>query len=323
MEFKHVVIIITFCIGIGIAFIGLRREAVKRKPDYLGTIGILQTASHPALDAARDGFMAAIQERVGDRIDFVVRNGQGSISTIHAIAQQFHAKSTIDGIFAIATPAAQAMVSVETEKPICLAAVSVTSDLRELFSQDNICGISDMINVHAEVEAMRLLLPSIKTVGIVYCTAEVNSVAMVKIMIKELEQMGLASLLVGVTVESDIEPSLISALRKVDVLLAPTDNMVANAVSLIVDLARKAHKPLIVSDNMLVQHGALMGRGVDYYESGRQAGMLALQVFVDGKNPQALSIMSADTKEIFVNKEVAQSFGVAIPNSISRDVVFV
>lgn len=323
MEFKRVALIVTVCVGIGIAFIGLRRGAVERKADFLGTIGILQTASHPALDAARDGFMAEIQENVGDRIDFVIRNGQGSISNIHAIAQQFHAKRDVAGVFAIATPAAQAMVSVETEKPVCIAAVSVTPDVQELFSQDNICGASDMINVRAQVDAMKALLPDMQTVGILYCTAEINSVTMVDIMVKELEKRGYASLLIGVTSESDIEPALMSALRKVDVVLAPTDNMVANTISLIVDLAHKAHKPLVVSDNMLVQYGALMARGVDYYESGRQAGKLALQIFVDGKKPHELSIVSADTKEIFVNKEVAAMFNVVIPDSIVRDVVLV
>src|SRR5436190_7684961 len=107
----------------------------------LYTIGILQTASHPALDAARQGFIDEIQSQVNDKVNFVINNGQGSISTIHTIAQQFHAKQDIDGIFAIATPAVQAMVSIEKEKPICIAAVSVTPAL--FLSEKNVCGVSD------------------------------------------------------------------------------------------------------------------------------------------------------------------------------------
>lgn len=323
MEFKHVVLIVTVCIGIGIGFIGLRRGAFERKVDYLGTIGILQTASHPALDAVRNGFIEKIEERVGDKIDFVIRNGQGSIANIHAIAQQFHAKNDIDGVFAIATPAAQAIVSVETKKPVCIAAVSVTPDLQQLFSQTNVFGASDMVNVHAQVDAIKALLPDVEKVGILYCTAEINSVAMADSMLKELEMRGYDSLLIGVTSEIDIEPALMSALRKVDIVFAPTDNMVANTISLIVDLTQKANKPLVVSDNMLVQYGALMARGIDYYESGRQAADLVLQIFVDGKKPDDLSIVSPDTKEIYVNKEVAERFNIIIPDSIVRDVVLV
>ena len=94
MSFKRVIVIIFFLI-IGVGVMKLRQRTQLHKENHVCTIGILQTASHPALDAAREGFMTAIKEKVGDRIDFVIRNGQGSISNIHAIAQQFHAKNDI------------------------------------------------------------------------------------------------------------------------------------------------------------------------------------------------------------------------------------
>jgi putative tryptophan/tyrosine transport system substrate-binding protein len=287
------------------------------------TIGILQTASHPALDAAQRGFIDEIQSQVGDKINFIIQNGQGSISTSHTIAQQFHAKQDIDGIFAIATPAAQAITSIETEKPVCVAAVSINSATQELLKGDNVFGMSDMIDVRAEVDAMHKLLPEAQNIGILFSTAEINSVTTADIMVKELEKIGLTPLLIGVTSEADIEPALASALRKVDVVLAPTDNMVANAIALIADIMQKAEKPLVVSDNMLVKYGALMARGVDYYESGKQAGSLAVQVFVHGKKPHELSIKKAEIKEIFVNKDVCERLGIIIPDSIKRDVVLV
>ncbi len=323
MELKRVGIIVVLFVVIGLAMVKMRQGGVLRKENHLCTIGILQTASHPALDAVREGFVAAIQEKVGDRIDFVVRNGQGSISTIYTIAQQFHAKDNIDGIFAIATPAAQAIISVEKEKPVGLAAVSVTPALRDVMSGHTLYGVSDMINVRSEVEALRTLLPESKTIGILYCTAEINSVAMVDIMVIELKNKGFDPLLIGVTSEADIAPALISALRKIDAIITPTDNVVANAIALIADVMNKAQKPLIVSDNMLVKNGALMARGVDYHESGRQAGLMTLEIFVDGKKPHELSIVPADNKEIFINKQVADSLGITIPDVIMHDVVLV
>lgn len=316
--------ILLLIIGVSIGVIVFYKTAVVRKKDQLFTIGILQTASHPALDAAREGFMAAIKESVGDKIDCVVRNGQGSISSIHTIAEQFHAKQDIDAIFAIATPAAQAMVSVEKEKPVIIAAVTVSPELGINFSEPNVCGASDMIDVRKEVEAMKMLLPEeVKTVGILYCTAEVNSVAMSQIMVTELEKAGYTPLLVGVTSEADMEPAILSAARKVDALLAPTDNVVANAITLIVDLANKVNKPLVVSDNMLVKNGALMARGVDYYESGRQAGAVALRVLLQHKKPSDLPIVRANNKEIFVNKAVLEKFEFTISDAIAKDVVLV
>lgn len=324
MEFKRNNMVMLLIIGMGIAIAALYKSKIVRKKDQLYTIGIVQTASHPALDAARDGFMAVIKQEVGDKIGFVVHNGQGTISTIHTIAQQFHAKRDIDAIFAIATPAAQAVVSVEKEKPVIVAAVTVSPELGISFNESNVCGASDMIDVRKEVEAMQALLPdTVKTVGIIFCTAEVNSVAMSQIMVTELERAGYVPTLVGVTSEADIESALLSAARKVDAFLAPTDNVVANAISLIADIAQKVNKPLIVSDNMLVQYGALMARGVDYYESGKQAGAIALQVLMEHKKPSDLPIVRANNREIFVNKQVLEQLGLTISDAIAQDVVLV
>jgi putative ABC transport system substrate-binding protein len=177
--------IISFSL-IAIVVIGaimVKKSLTRNQINKRWTIGILQTASHPALDAARDGFMATLQQKLGDDIGFVIRNGEGSIGAIHTIAQQFYARDDIQAIYAIATPAAQAITSIEKTKPVIIAAVTVAPELGISFAEPNICGVSDMINVRAEIEAMCDLLPNIKTVGIVFSTAEVNSVAVSKIMI--------------------------------------------------------------------------------------------------------------------------------------------
>lgn len=284
-------------------------------------VAIIQTASHPALNAARNGFITDLQEKLGTDIGFTIRNGEGSINTLYAIAQQFHARQDIDAIYAIGTPAAQAMAAVEKEKPIIIAAVTVSPELGISFDAPNICGVSDMINVRAEAEAMQQLLPNIQTVGIVFSTAETNAVATSKIMVTELERAGYIPTLIGIASESDIEPAVMSALRKVDALLAPTDNTIANTIALISDLARKAEKPLIVSDNMLVKHGPLMARGVDYHQAGIDAAHTALELLINHKKPYELPILGADTQDVFVNMQTADALHVVIPEKLKKYIV--
>lgn len=127
----------------------------------------------------------------------------------------------------------------------------------------------------------------------------------------------------SVASESDMEAAVASAVRKVDALLAPTDNVVANSIALIASIAEKAQKPLIVSDNLLVQYGALMARGVDYYESGAQAGDIAVLVATKKKKPKDIAIIKADNKEIYVNKQMLEKLGLTISDPIARDVVLV
>lgn len=281
------------------------------------TIGILQTASHPALDAAREGFTSVIKERLGSDVEIVVRNGEGSVNTLYTAAQHFHARSDIDAIFAIATPAAQAIVSLEYTKPVIIAAVSVSPELGIAFDADNVAGVSDMIDVKGEVEAMYALLPTVKTVGVLFSAAETNAVATSKIMAKELENVGIVPYMIGISSEADIEPALMSAVRKVDAVLAPTDNAVASSVNLVATIMRNAQKPLILSDNMLVKYGALMARGVDYYESGKQAGNIAYDIVVNHRLPREISVVPAESKDLFINKQVIEALHVTIPESLT------
>lgn len=301
----------------------LKKSLTRGQKNTRWTVGILQTASHPALDAARDGFITTLQAQLGNDISFITRNGEGSIGALHTIAQQFHSRQDINAIYAIATPAAQAMVSVENTKPVIIAAVTVAPELGINFDAPNICGVSDMIDVRAEIEAMCDLLPNIKTVGIIFSTAEVNSVAVSKIMVTELERKNITPLTLGIASESDIEPAVMSALRKVDALIAPTDNSIANTIALIADLARKAEKPLIVSDNMLVKYGPLMARGVDYYESGTQAAAIALQLLINHKKPYELPILGATSKKVFINAQTLENLKISIPDALQYDVVIV
>jgi putative ABC transport system substrate-binding protein len=316
---NNAIIIILLIITLVLGAIILKKSATRNQATY--NVAIIQTASHPALDAARDGFITSLQEKLDKDIGFTVRNGEGSINTLYAIAQQFHARQDIDAIYAIATPAAQAMASVEKEKPIIIAAVTVSPELGISFDAPNICGVSDMINVRAEIEAMQQLLPNTKTVGVIFSTAETNAVATSKIMVTELERAGYTPVTIGIVSESDIEPAVMSALRRVDALIAPTDNSIANSIALISDLARRAEKPLIVSDNMLVQYGPLMARGVDYYQAGVDAAHIALQLLINHKKPYELPIVGAENKEIFINMQTAQVLNVTIPNTLKPYII--
>jgi len=289
----------------------------------LYTIGILQTASHPALDAVREGFVEELQSKFGNDIAFVVQNAQGSVSQAHTIAQQFHANRQLNGVFAIATPAAQAMSAVEKIKPIVIAAVTDPNALGLIYPMTNVCGVTDAINVPGEIDMLIELVPSVKTIGLLYTSGETNSLVMAKQMREELEARGLVVTDFAVSNESDLPAVTELACRKVDVLLAPTDNMVACAISLITTITLKYKKPFIVSDNMLLKFGPLAARGVDYKTTGKQAAQLAYKVLVEGEKPYELPIEQAESTKAFVNEATLNALGLVIPESLKEHVILV
>ncbi len=285
-------------------------------PKTRWTIGIMQTATHPALDDVKKGFMEVLQEKMGNDVSFVIRNGEGSSTQMHAIAQHFHTRPEIDAIFAIATPAVQAMASVEQVKPIIIAAVTDPQQLGIMRPTTNVCGTSDMINVEQEVASMSLLLPSLKTVSIIYSPSEINATIVAEKMKEAVLKKGITPRLVPITTQAEVVSAISSALTKSDALLAPTDNLIASAITIIADLARKAHKPLIVSDNMLVQYGALMAQGVNYYDSGKESGHIAYEVVAQKKHPSAIPLAYGTSTKVFINKKVLQELGLTVPPAL-------
>ncbi|HEV2601377.1 MAG TPA: ABC transporter substrate-binding protein [Candidatus Babeliales bacterium] len=283
-------------------------------------IGILQTASHPALDAARDGFIAELKNKMDDSVEFIIQNAQGSVTNAHTIAQRFHINKAITAIYAIATPAAQAMATIEKDKPIIVAAMTDTQILGE---QNNIYGVTDMIDMHKQIEMIHLLLPHAQTIAVLYNTAELNSIIQLRQIKQELNTFNIALIEVGIHQESDIPNAVSLACRKADAIICPTDNMLACAMSFIATTAYKNKKPLFACYNQAVEQGALAARGVDYAEHGKRAGYITHTLLTTTKDNSTLPIEHAATDTIYVNAKILKALELIIPESLQNHVILI
>ncbi len=318
MNVKKISLLIFGIIVIGVVLY-VREKTVVQSNGRI-TVGILQIASHPALDAARDGFIEELQSKMGTNVEFVVQNAQGSISNAHMIAQRFHKNASINAVYAIATPAAQAIATLEKETPIFIAAVT---DRLVLGDQDNIYGVCDMIDMHKEIAMIQAFLPQIQTIAVIYSNAEANSIAQVQHIKQECAALNIAVLEVGISQESDLSSAVTMACRKADAVICPTDNMIALAMSLVVSIAATYKKPLFACHNQAVVQGALASRGVDYKECGKRVGQIACAVLLDGKTSVDLPVEQAVTNTIYVNKQTLQDLELQVPEALLSDVVFV
>lgn len=315
-----------FIIGVlGVCVAGFVALKKMQTPEHEAkyTIGILQTASHPALDATRIGFMDELKNLMGDEVAFVVQNAEGSITSVHTIAHQFHGKRQFAGFFAIATPAAQSLGTIEKERPIFIAAVSDPDSLGLIHPNTNVCGTKDMIDIKAGIDLLTQLVPNAKKIGLLYSSGETNSTVLVQKMREDLEARGLTVAEFAMSNEADMQAMVESACGKVDALLAPTDNMIGSAASAIAVNALKHKKPFIVSDNMLVKEGPLAAHGVDYKAGGKRAAQIAYEVLVGGKKPYELPVEHIQDGSIFINKKTLDTLGLSIPESLKERVVIV
>ncbi|HCR43070.1 MAG TPA: sugar ABC transporter substrate-binding protein, partial [Ruminococcaceae bacterium] len=145
-------------------------------------IGIVQLLEHDALDNAYKGFVDGLKAKGyedGKNIEIDYENAQNEQANCVTIASKF-ANGGYDLILAIATPAAQAAANATSTIPILVTAVTDPADAKLVKSNDkpgtNVTGTSDLTPVKEQIDMIKELVPDVKTVGLMYCSSETNSV---------------------------------------------------------------------------------------------------------------------------------------------------
>jgi putative ABC transport system substrate-binding protein len=273
------------------------------------SVGITQIVEHPALDAARDGFLEVLKaSEFGDRLDIEIKSAQGDMSIAQNIAQSF-VESKKDIILAIATPTAQAAYNATKEIPILITAV--TDPIAAGLTGTNITGTSDATPIDKQFELMKKLIPKSKKVGIVYNMSEQNSEIQVNNAKAICGNYGIEIEAVGISSVNEMAQALDMLLTKVDVIYTPTDNLVASAMPLIVEKSIKAGVAVIGAESAHVEAGALATQGINYYNLGKQTGEMAIEV-LRGKKASELEIKTLDETELIINVESAKKLNIEL-----------
>lgn len=304
-----------------LAIVALTNLKAPHKKGHI-TIGILQFASHVSLDAAREGFKKELTERLGSNVSFVEKNAQGDITQTHLIAQMFHSDSSIQGIYAIATPAAQACQAVEKTKPVFIAAVT-DPEAAGLNKESNLCGTTDMVDMAQQAILLKELAANVKTVALLYNQSEVNATITAQLLEKALYKNNYSVVKIVINQESDVIIGIERALSNADAVLTTIDNSTANAMVIIAQKALAAHKPLVCCVPLQAQQGALAAVGVNYENAGSDTARIALEVLVMGKKPSAIGFVQAPTSCKYVNKNVIEALGLVVSENLLPQVTFV
>lgn len=293
----------------------------QAKDENVTTIGINQLIAHEALDASREGFLEVLKENgytEGENLEIDYKNAQGEGPTALAIAQEFSEEKK-DLVFAIGTGSAQASYNANKEIPILITAVTdpVDAGIVESFEkpETNVTGTSDGVPIEPQLELMKKIFPDLKTIGVIYTTAEPNSEYQVRKLREATAKLGLTLKEVGIDTLNDVGSVLPSMLEEIEVLYTPTDNKVASAYALIVKLANDKNIPVFCAEDAGVTVGGLISAGLDYHTLGRETGEMAVQV-LKGTLPKDLAVKTQQKPVIVVNAEVAKAFGITIPQEV-------
>lgn len=285
------------------------------------SIGIVQIVEHPALDAAREGFLEVLNDNgyvEGKNLVIDYQNAQGDQSTLQSIANKF-ASANHDMILAIATPSAQAVAGSTQTIPILITAVTdpVSAKLVDSLEKPgtNVTGTTDMNPIDKQFELLMQLVPTAKKIGIIYNAGEVNSQVQVTIAKEVAKTMNLEILEATVATSADVLQAAQSFIGRVDAIYVPTDNTVVSAAQSVIQVTNENKIPLISGESSVVDAGGLATIGINYKNLGMQTGEMALKV-LEGAKPQEMPIEYQKDFDIVINEETAKLIGIEIPQEL-------
>ena len=277
-------------------------------------IGVVQLTEHSALDATNEGFVEAINAS-GLNVTIDQQNAQNDQSACQTIASKFVGDG-VDLIYAIATPAAQAAAAATSDVPIVGSAITDYAASGLVKDNDkpgtNVTGASDLTPVAEQLEMMQKVLPDVKKVGLLYCSAESNSDVQIATAKEELDALGIAYDEYAVSSSNEIQSVVESAVGKVDALYAPTDNTIAAGAAQVGQICKENKLPFIPGEEGMCEAGGLFTLSINYTDLGKLAGEMAVKILKGESKPEDMAIEHLSTSELVVvkNEEMAEAIGV-------------
>lgn len=290
--------------------------------DTVYKIGILQLMDHPSLQETKDGMVERLNELIGeDAYVLDYQNAQNDKANIQLMAQNL-ADADLDLIYAIATPAAQAVYAATQEAgtPVVFNAITdpVEAGLVASLANPgaNATGVSDEAPIDLQLKLIQDIMPNTKNIGILYNTGEDNSRVQLEIAKEEAGKLGMNIVTQGVSSPSEIEDAATQIMDKVDVIYNITDNMIVNATAQVVGIANEANIPVFASEAGQLDQGILGTSSISYKELGRIAGDMIKEILVDKKDPKEMSVLKVTETKLYINLDVAEKLGIEISEDI-------
>ncbi len=257
-------------------------------------VGVCQLVQHTALDAATQGFVDALTEEFGENVVIDVQNASGDIANCSTIVNTF-VSSDVDLIMANATPALTAAASATSDIPILgtsVTAYGVALDIDDFSGTvgGNISGTSDLADLQQQAEMITEWFPDAKNVGLLFCSAEANSLYQVEEVEKVLTEMGLTCTQFAFTDSNDVASVTEKAAASSDVIYIPTDNTAASNVESIGNILTAAKVPAVTGEEGICAGCGVCTLSISYYDLGVTTGKMAAKILKGESDISAMPI---------------------------------
>ena len=282
------------------------------------TVGICQLVQHEALDAATQGFKDALTAKLGDAVKFDEQNASGDSANCATIVNGF-VSNDVDLILANATAPLQAAAQATATIPVL--GTSVTDYATALDISDwtgtvgnNISGTSDLAPLDQQAAMIQELFPDAKNVGLLYCSAEPNSVYQCDVMEGYLTDMGFTVSRFAFTDTNDVTSVAQTAADASDVIYIPTDNTAASNTEAIANVLLPAKVPAVAGEEGICSGCGVATLSISYYDLGYATGEMAAKILTEGADVSAMPVQYAPNVTKKYNAANCEALGLTIPD---------
>jgi putative ABC transport system substrate-binding protein len=161
-------------------------------------------------------------------------------------------------------------------------------------------------------------VPKAKTLGLIYCSSEVNSQIQAQMAKTAAKAKGLNVLETTVSNVNDIQQAAQNLVGKADVIYVPTDNVLASAMPTLTAITNEAKIPVICGEGGMLKGGGLATLAVDYYKLGFTTGEMAADILAGKSKPADMAIKAQDKFDTIINKAEAQKLGIKLPADLEK-----
>lgn len=286
----------------------------------LYTIGIIQHAEGDTLNSATQSFIATLGHMGyihGENCIIEVNNAQGDGAAEEEIAASF-VKKKVDLIVAVGTSTTMTTANAVEDTDIPMVYITTSDPFQDgLATQDgisigNITGISVQLDKREQISSIRELLPTAKSLGIMYTKDQLDLVESLPEYDQLALEYGLDIINTVIDHESDIEAVASTLLQQVDCIISIDDPRINPQLPMIISMATESSVPVFSFVIEHVKEGAVAAQGMDYYEAGRQAGTIATFIISGERTPSEIPCILMKDLQLCLNDSAIKELGMNI-----------
>ena len=293
-------------------------EAAASTDGKVYNIGICQLVEHEALDAATQGFQDALKDKLGDNVKFDLQNAQGEQTTAATICNGF-VSDGVDLILANATSPLQSAAAATTSIPILGTSVTDYATALEISDWSgatgrNISGTSDLAPIEEQEAMLKELFPDVKQVGLLYCSAEANSLYQIQLFEAALDKDGIAYKEYAIADTNEVQSVTTEAAVECDVLYIPTDNTLASVTETVYNVVAPAKVPVIAGEEGICNGCGVATLSISYYDLGYATGEMAYEILAEGADITTMDVRYAPNVTKKYNAKICEELGITVPD---------